>query len=82
MVSLADPIVSSLWLERYFRAADLASLDRRELVTVFIVCAFGRGPVAVFTSMEKAHAAVLRRPGKYNNYEVEELELDEDAGDA
>lgn len=51
-------------------------------MTVFIVCAFGRGPVAVFTSMEKAHAAVLRRPGKYNNYEVEELELDEDAGDA
>ena len=44
-------------------------------MTVFIVCVFGRGPVAVFDSMPKAYAYVQKQPGKFNNYEIEEMEV-------
>ena len=44
-------------------------------MTVFIVCTFRGGPVAVFLDAQKAHAYVMKQPGKFNNFEIEELEV-------
>ena len=44
-------------------------------MTIFIVCSFRGGPVACFDSMPRAYAFVRRQPGKFNRFEVEELEL-------
>jgi hypothetical protein len=44
-------------------------------MTVYVVCAFRGGPVAVFLSFEKAHAYVMQQPGKFNNFEIEEMEV-------
>lgn len=49
--------------------------QQKPVLTVWIVCAFRGGPVAVYLSPEKAHADVLKRPGKFNNWEIEEIEV-------
>jgi hypothetical protein len=45
-------------------------------MTVSIVCTFHGGPVAVFLNYADAHAYVQRQPGRFNNYEIEEMEVD------
>lgn len=47
-------------------------------MTVYVVCTFGRGPVKVFLNMEAAHAYVIKQPGKFNSFEIEEMEVEEE----
>jgi hypothetical protein len=49
-------------------------------MTLFIVCHFRGGPVAAFSDPAKAHAYVQKQPGRFNSFEIEELELDAEAG--
>lgn len=44
--------------------------------TLYIVCAFRGGPVAVFSDSADAYQYVQKQPGKFNNWEIEELDLD------